>query len=148
MDMRKSVLLAGLIALQGCTVVQVKPIDPKAHEFNHACIEKNPAVKMSGFLPMIEKRFADHGIATETYLERPPESCEYTVSYVAHWNWDIGYYLTDAEIVARRGGEVVGRGVYHLRNKGGLDLGKYASAESKINPVIDQMLAEFKRSAT
>jgi len=145
-DMRKLIVLS-LAALSGCTVVQVKPIDSKAHQVSHVCIEENPAVKMDGFLPMLEKGFQNHGITTERYKGKPADTCEYTVNYGAHWNWDLAVYLTDAEIEARRGGEVVGRAVYHLRNKGGLDMGKWARAESKMNPVIDQLLADFKRQS-
>ena len=90
--MRKVALLAGVVAIQGCT------------PFTSTC----------------------------------------AVSHEAHWNWDVAYYLIEAGIVARRGGEVVGRGVDHLKNKGGL--GKFTSTERKINPVLDRLLADFKRT--
>ncbi|HVY21972.1 MAG TPA: Sbal_3080 family lipoprotein [Steroidobacteraceae bacterium] len=136
------ILLGALIG--ACTVVTVKPVDRTTHDINLACIQVNDAVKPTGFLPLLEKLFNDHGIATERYQGRPPRECEYTVSYVAHWSWDIAVYLTDAEVVVRRDGEEVGRAVYHLRNKGGFDFGKWSSAESKMIPVMDKMLKGFE----
>lgn len=141
--MRKLGLIFGLLTLVACTVVEVKPIDRVAHDIDKICIEQNDAVKPAGFLPMLEGSFASHGIATERYHGKPSDSCEYTATYVAHWNWDIAVYLTDAEVVIRRGGEEVGRAVYHLRNKGGLDMGKWSSAESKMQPVMDKLLANY-----
>lgn len=133
-------------AVAGCTVVAVKPVDRRQHDMRLVCIEHNQAVKMSGFLPMLEKSFADHGISTLRYDGKPPEQCEYTADYVAHWNWDLAVYMTDAEVHVRRGGEVVGNAVYHLRNKGGLDMSKWSSANSKMQPVMNELLNQFVRS--
>ena len=136
------------VVLAGCTVVKVKQVDKTTHDMHKVCIEKNNAVKPAGFLPMLEESFAKHGIASEHYQGKPADSCEYTATYVAHWSWDIAVYLTDAEVVIRRGGEEVGRAVYHLRNRGGLDMGKWSSAESKMQPVMDRLLVNFTDKQT
>jgi hypothetical protein len=142
--MRVISILVVFVAVAGCTVVEVKPVERAVHDIQRVCIEQNVAVRPAGFLPMLEKSFNDHGIQTEVYQGKPSDSCTYTATYVAHWNWDIAVYMTDAEVVIRRGGEEVGRAVYHLRNKGGLDMGKWSSADSKMQPVLDKLLAGFE----
>ena len=136
-------IVPAILLLTGCTVIQVTPVDSRKYEVKKICIEPNEKVTQVEFLTMIEQSFAKHGIASERYTGKPPDSCEFTSSYVAHWNWDIAYYLTDADIAIRRGAEVIGHAVYHLRNKGGLALSKWASARSKMEPVLDQLLAQF-----
>ena len=143
-----TIAISAATALAGCTVVQIKPLDRKTHDVKLVCIEQNDRVNHDGFLPMLENRFAEHGISTRRYTGKPSDDCEYTAQYDAHWNWDLAVYLTDATIEIRKGGELVSRAVYHLRNKGGLDLGKFGSAEGKMQPVIDQMLAEFTSIGT
>ena len=143
-----SITLVATAALAGCTVVQVKPLEKKTYDVKLVCIEQNDKVNHEGFLPMIESRFAEHGISTKRYTGKPSADCKYTAQYDAHWNWDLAVYLTDATIEIRQSGELVGRAVYHLRNRGGLDLGKFGSAESKMNPILDQLLVEFTSSKT
>jgi len=142
--MRKTAVLLMVTLIGACTVVTVKPVNRTASDMNLVCIEVNEAVKPGGFLPMLEKSFNDHGIETERYEGRPLSDCEYTVSYVAHWHWDIAVYLTDAEVTVRHGGNEIGHAVYHLRANGGLDMGKWASAESKMIPVLNDMLKAFE----
>ena len=60
---RSLILVVVWGAVAGCTVVEVKPVDRRQHDMRLVCIEHNQAVKMSGFLPMLEKSFADHGIS-------------------------------------------------------------------------------------
>ncbi len=130
--------------LAACTVVDVRPVIRAQHDVKHVCIEENDRVLMSGFLPWLRQSFADHGITTEVYTGRPADHCEYTATYVAYWNWDMSMYLHQANVQLRKGGETVGVANFHLRAKGGLALNKWASVESKMGPVMDQMLAEFR----
>jgi len=70
------------------------------------------------------------------------------MTYTANWNWDLALYLTDARLRIYRGTErtPVAEATYHLRNKGGLSLAKFASAETKMNRLIDHLLAGYGRN--
>ncbi|MGE0188810.1 MAG: Sbal_3080 family lipoprotein [Steroidobacteraceae bacterium] len=134
------------ISLSGCTVINVKPVEKNTNDVNAICIEENKAVKKDGFLPMIEERLTAHQISSQRYIGTIPQPCVYTLHYVAHWNWDLAVYLTDADIAIRKGGDTIGQATYHLKNKGGLALSKFASAESKMVPLLDQLLEQFPRT--
>ena len=96
------------------------------------------------FVPVVRAGFEDHGLSTEVYhSEAPPDHCEYTLNYTARRSWDIGTYLSTADLELRKGAELVSRGHYHLRNKGGLSLMKWQGVESKMRPVIDEMLQDL-----
>jgi hypothetical protein len=134
------------VALAACTSVAVKPVDREQHQVRHVCIQENPRVIVDGFLETVEQGLQRHGLTSERYAgDKPPEHCVYTLSYVARQNWDLAIYLWQAEVELRKGAEIVGTAEYHLRNKGGLALNKWASVESKIAPVLDELLASFPK---
>lgn len=130
--------------ITGCTSVTVKPINANTHPVNHICIQRNPEVIVAGFIESIEGGLARHGITSERYGgDRPPEHCVYTLSYVARQHWDLATYLWLGTVEIRKGAEIVGTADYHLRNQGGLSLNKWKSVETKMRPVMDQLLANF-----
>ena len=72
---------------------------------------------------------------------------EDVVNYVAYRNWDMARYLTDATITIDRNGRRVAEAHYHLKAKGGLSLTKWQDTKTKIDPVIDQLLAGVVRKS-
>jgi len=68
------------------------------------------------------------------------------MTYTANWNWDLALYMTDARLNIYHGTQrtPVASATYHLRNKGGLSLAKYGSAEAKMNQLIDQLLIQYQ----
>lgn len=50
-------------------------------------------------------------------------------------------YLSHAELQLHRAGQQVASAEYHLRGKGGFSLTKWAGTKSKMDPVIDELLA-------
>jgi hypothetical protein len=52
--------------------------------------------------------------------------------------------MSIAELRLTKGGLEVARANYHLRGKGGLSLNKWASTKSKMDPVIDELLAQYE----
>jgi len=130
--------------LSACTAVAVRPVNSSAHSIQHVCIQRNDRVIVAGFIESVERGLTRHGITSERYEgDKPPDHCVYTLNYVARLNWDMATYLWQAEVELRKGAEVVGTADYHLRNRGGLALNKWASVETKMAPVMDQLLANF-----
>ncbi len=130
------------LTLIGCTNVKVKDIDPSV-KLSHVCIEDNPKVIVGQFIPVLQNGFTRHGITTEIYSEQPPAHCQYRLTYTALKMWDIGMYMHHAELHLFHGRKEIGSAVYHLNGGGGLSLAKWASVESKMDPVIDELLAGY-----
>jgi len=95
---------------------------------------------VTDFVPVLEAGFERHGISTERVSSAIPQHCEYVLTYSARRSWDMAPYLSQAELRLSSSGQEVAWAHYHLRNKGGLALNKWTSTESKISPVIDELL--------
>lgn len=52
-------------------------------------------------------------------------------------------YLSHAELRLEKGGHRIAYAEYHLRGKGGLSLSKWQGTKTKMDPVIDQLLADY-----
>ncbi len=141
--MRYAATIYVLLLSFGCTSVKVTPISSE-HSPDRICLINNSAVIVAGFEEAVRGRIEYHGIKTELVeAGRVPSDCLYTMKYTALKNWDIGLYLHHAELYLLYDGREIARAVYRLRNKGGLALNKWASVESKMNPVVDQLLGRM-----
>lgn len=127
----------------GCTSVTVRPVD-KTAELKHLCIQDNPKVIVSDFVTVVRDGFDRHGISTEIVSGVAPPTCEYLLTYTALRSWDVTPYLSHAELRIEHKGRQVGYAEYHLKGKGGFDLTKWAGTKSKIDPVIDELLAGYR----
>jgi hypothetical protein len=139
-------LLAAATLLGGCTATQVTPLQASADQM---CIEENPKVQVSDFVHVLQEGFARHGIQTQLHSKIPRADCPYVVTYTARRSWDMAPYLSTAEITIlgpRR--QTLAKASYHLRGKGGLSLMKWQGTKSKIDPVIDELLASTQLSST
>jgi hypothetical protein len=137
-----AILALGVIA--GCTSVNVRPVSSEL-DINKVCIEENPKVIVRDFLPVVRDGFDRHGIATKVVNRPAPSECQYVLTYTALQNWDLGTYMHHAELRLYREGRTVGYAQYHLAGKGGLSLMKWESTKKKMDPVIDELLANVKR---
>ena len=142
--MRIMISLLVAVAVSACTSVKVKPVDSSLN-VNHVCIQHNNAVTMRGFSPMLQEGFARHGISTDVFYGPQPSRCEYILNYTALRSWDVTTYLSHAELSLSRYGEQVAFAEYHLRGKGGFALNKWQKVQTKMDPVIDQLLAGYER---
>ena len=131
--------LAALVA--GCTSIQVQPIQSGLN-LQKICIEENPKVIVGDFLSVVRNRIEYHGIDTEVYENEIPEGCEYTMTYTALKNWDLGTYMHHAELRLEHNGRKVGYAEYHLNGKGGLSLMKWQGTKTKMDPVVDELLSK------
>jgi len=140
MRIRVSVLTIVALAVAGCTSVTVRPVAASV-QLHNVCIVNNPKVIVSDFVPVLRDGFARHHIATSVVDQSQAQSCVVTVTYTALRSWDFKPYLSHAELRLWRGGMQIGFAEYHLNGKGGYDLGKWRGTKSKMDPVIDQLLA-------
>ena len=131
-----SVILIPLL-LTSCITNNVKKIDRQ--KIGEICIRENPEVLMDGFLPNLIEEVERKGIRTRVYQGAAPADCSYTMNYTANWNWDMAMYLSYARIDLYREGTRIGEATFDAR-LAGLDLSKFASAESKIDPLIAELL--------
>jgi len=135
-------LSALALSLSACTPVRVTPLQSAP---NTMCIEENPKVMVSDFVPVLQQGFARHGIKTQPYAAIPRDQCPYVVRYTARRSWDMAPYLSSAELTIlgpRR--QTLATAAYHLRGKGGLSLMKWQGTKSKMDPVIEELLSEVQ----
>ena len=131
-----------VVLLTGCVSSKVVPV-PRYCEMNHIAIENNDKVIVSDLLDIIRDRFEKHGITTEVIKPYGKDKHEYIMTYVGYRKWDCVSYLRHAEIRIRKNGKLIGECEYHLFGGGGLDLRKFYSTKTKMNPVIDELLKEY-----
>ena len=139
--MKKKSLLP-ILLLTGCATSQVVPVkENQKDKIDKICVEHNPKVIVNNFEEIITNRLEDHGISHQIYNknEKPPQ-CDYTMKYVAFQKWDLSMILTEAELRLYKGDIKIGGAEYKLNAGGLLNPTKYKSTESKINPLIDQLL--------
>ena len=140
--MRHLVCLPAVVALSACTSISVQPVDP-ALNVQHVCIQENTAVIIDDFVQYLQDDFTRYGITTEVIGNQRPRHCEYVLSYTARRSWDMTPYMSTADLTLTRNGHRIGSANYYLKGKGGFSLSKYASTESKLDNVVDQLLAGY-----
>lgn len=142
--MKKICLALVLMALIGCTSVRVQPLSASL-KISHICIKENPKVIVPDFLSIVRKEFSACGIDTTVYKEEVAAECTAVLTYTARQSWDFVLYLSHAELmIENEKRKRLAEAVYHLRGKGGLSLMKWQGVETKMKPVIHEMLNEYK----
>jgi hypothetical protein len=81
-----------------------------------------------------------HDIATQVYSGDKPEVCEYSLRYIAYQKWDFSMVLTSAQLSIYKDDKKIGSAEYKLHAGGLLNPTKYKSNESKIEPLVDQLV--------
>ncbi len=133
-----------VILSTGCTSVQVKQLEPSLN-VTKICIEENEKVIVPQFLNIVRSGLSRHGIESEVYQQNTPSPCDINLTYTATQKWDFVLFMTDAELwLKNKSGQQVGYAQYHLIGGGGFDFSKWASPESKMNPVIDKLLLGYQ----
>jgi hypothetical protein len=135
---------AATLVLSACTTVNVHKVDAAAYPLDLVCIEENPDVRVSDFVNVLEDGFQRHGIKTLIYKTQAPEKCRYTLWYTARRGWDLAPFMNFAELRLRVGDETIALATY--KHSGGFALNKWASTQSKMDPVLDELLANFGTS--
>ena len=141
--MRHPVSLIALFTVSACTSISVHPVDPDL-QVRHVCIQDNPQVIIDGFVEYLQDDFQRHGITTEVIGTQRPRHCDYVLSYTARRSWDIATYMSTASVSLTRNGRSVASANYRLKGKGGMSLTKFKGTESKLDDIVDQLLAGYQ----
>lgn len=141
---RKLIVLLPLLALTAaCTTVQVVRPDASKYQIKSACIERNAKVQVSDFTTVLQAGFLRHGIETSLFEQgKIPATCQTVIKYTATRGWDVTPFMNHAEVTMSQEGRVIGTATY--RHAGGLALNKWADTATKMDPVIDQLLAGYQ----
>src|SRR5262245_13809055 len=140
--MHRSFLALLLTAsLAACTSTRVSAVDPHYKPMPRVCIELNPKVMVEDFVPAVEDGFRRHGIATASYTPPLPADCRFVLTYTALRSWDFVPFLRYAELHLSDGHQTIGSVMY--KHRGGFGFNKWASTESKMQPLVDQLLAAY-----
>jgi hypothetical protein len=137
-------LIFGLLALAGCTSVDVRPIAASA-KVDKICIRFNTDVNVDDFVPVMQENLFSHGITSVVFNVERPKNCEFTLDYTVDRWWDFAPYMVDARMTVNKDDAFIGSAHYHLTGHGGLSLAKWAGTHSKMDPVIDQMLRNYPK---
>lgn len=141
--MTKKLICLSAVMLSACTSVDVSQVD-QSYNMDHVCIQNNPEVIVSDFVPVLREEFHNHFITTEVYSGTKPENCEFTLTYTALRSWDVTPYLSHAELRLYKAQNQIGYAEYH--HNGGnmsLALNKWDSVKTKMTPVIDELLQQY-----
>lgn len=136
--MNRYIVVFCVVLVSGCTSIVVRPVDPSLG-MQYVCIQENPRVQVSDFVPVLRDGFDRYSVATEVFSGQKPEKCEYILTYTALRSWDFSPYLSHAEIRIEKDGRQIAYAEYHLKGKGGLSLTKWANTREKMDPVIDEL---------
>lgn len=94
-------------------------------------------------LSVIEKSINNNGYIAKSY-NQVPNNCQFVLSYVAYQKWDGTAFLSQAAISLRKDNQLIGDVLYKTPNGifggGGINPEKWSSTESKISPLMDQLL--------
>lgn len=135
-------LLLPVIALVGCTSVNVKPV-ANVTEIKQVCVKECPEECFVEDMPtVIVEGFERNGISAKTFTGKVPEECGYHVTFMCNQTWDMAMYMHHAEIKLFQGPDQIGSAVYHLNGGGGFSLMKWQGTKTKIDPVIDELLGK------
>jgi hypothetical protein len=93
-------------------------------------------------IPVLEEGFARHGIKTQIFHDTRPANCTFMLTYAATRNWDLASYLSGAVLTIWKNNRIIAGANYHLKGGGVLSLTKFGSTKEKLDPVIDQLLAD------
>jgi len=146
-----------MVGFGGCTTIKVKPI-PIESNIETICIQRNPKVKHTSFLPMLEKEFSYYGIklrefniTQKTFLDETPEfpeevieQCDYIMTYVANWSWDMAMYCWRIELhLYDNDNNKVANALFELVAEGGLALTKFDYTENKIRKLLVKFMSNY-----
>ncbi len=124
------------LMLGGCTSIEVRSAD-LVRATQRLCIQQNPQVPAQ-FLGVLQQAIAANGLAADVFAQgQQPADCRYVVTYAAT--------RSDASFAIVRDGEAVAVGKYHVRGTR-VAFAKPESLKAQVDPVIDQLLAIYKRN--
>ena len=137
-----SLIISGVIS--GCSITKnVRSAASEIQPGDTVCVEVNPRVAEPDILNVIEQSIIDNGFVAEVHTTIP-ESCELKLTYVAYRKWDFSSFLNKASIKLYKESRLIGSVEYQTPNGifggGGVNPAKWGSTESKIAPLMTELL--------
>jgi len=154
---RQTSSITAVVVLAGCATQQtvVEPIPPQT-PISEICILVNPAVRVPGFVTLVQEGISRHGLRSTTFGE-VPSSCVYVLEYVALSTW-LGQptpsttTLGRADIRMYSNKKLIGSVNYVIprevrRTDGSADnSARFSSMKEKLDPLMDELLKNFPSS--
>lgn len=141
MKKTQALLISFGIALlvTGCTITQqVKPVSELGTR--EVCLVQDPAVR-AGFLRTYRDTLQGLGYAVKLL---PPgsnlDACPVVSTYLGRWSWDLGLYMSYAEIKVYKNGTLTGSALYDS-TKGGGNMNKFIKGDEKIRELVSQLFS-------
>ena len=136
--------IAALLMLgMGCASLSTQ-VTPLARDLGvqRLCIQHNPKVQEKELIPLVSKLFAERSIVTEIFYDDRPAYCEFTLAYSARRTF-VAFKprLAWAELRILQGGQQVASAEYQQGK--GFVANPTESVESKLTPVITELLAQY-----
>ena len=137
--MKTNIILATTaLFLSGCTITQ-QVEQANISSDAEICIIENDAVR-KGFLPelqnVLHEKDINHVVVDRNYANK---NCEWTLTYTAHWSWDLALYMSYADIKVFKNGKLDGEAVYDS-TRGGANMSKFIDAEPKIRELVEELM--------
>lgn len=132
--------IAGVIS--GCAITQqIRPVQLSNESSNDAfmCVLKNDRVRdsvLDEITRALDIRQYQYRVIDESFDKR---QCEWVLTYVAKWRWDLAMYMSLAKFKIFQNGVLQGDAVYDA-TKGGGRMAKFITASEKIQELLDELL--------
>ncbi len=140
---RCALMLTLALVATGCAISRhVVPVESNA-QVEKIYVLHNERVHMEGINPALVEIFQSLGFESELYYGDRPAGALHTFTFTANWTWDMAMYLTYFRGTLLEDGRVIGEVEYDARS-GGSNMSKFGSTESKIEPLIAEMLERVR----
>jgi hypothetical protein len=134
----KVFLLFLILALTASCAIN-QSVEPSAvAEDAVICIIEDADVR-EGFLEELTKVLDEKNVNHRVVDKQAALDCEWTMTYLGRWTWDLSLYMSYAEIKVFHNGQLDGQAVYDS-TKGGFNLNKFIDAEPKIRELVDELM--------
>ena len=148
LDETVNLLVTGYSDLVSRSVEDLEPCELR-YPLRSVCIEYNPTVSITDFVPSLQRRFGQLRVESALYAPGTlPVFCDTTLRYVAVRNWsnhfassDKQSYLGEAELFLYRDGKLQSTTRFQSSRLG---YEKWTATSSKIDPVIDELVCKKK----
>lgn len=137
MNKRLCLFLSILALTTSCAINQsVEPSD--VEEDAVICIIEDADVR-EGFLEELTKVLDEKNVNYRVVDKQTALECEWTMTYLGRWTWDLSLYMSYAEIKVFHNGQLDGEAVYDS-TQGGFNLNKFIDAEPKIRELVEELM--------
>jgi hypothetical protein len=130
-------LIPAMAILGSCAINQsIRPVS--VPDDATICIIEDTAVR-EGFLIELKKVLDEKRVRYKVVDKHEALDCEWTMTYLGRWSWDLTIYMAYAEMRIFQNGAQRGQAVYDASG-GGFNFNKFIDAEPKIRELVEELL--------